>query len=251
MAGHSKWANTKHRKARVDAQRGKLFTKLVREVTVSARLGGGDPDANPRLRSAMLEARRNSVPFDNIDRAIKKATGDLDGPPVEEVFYEGYAPGGVAVLVEAFTDNRNRTTGEVRHVFTRFGGNLGEVGCVGWMFDRRGYFSIEPSSMDEEKFMEFAVDLDAEDFTIDEESFELYTDIGNYNRALVALEEQEIQPNTAQITMVPQNSVEVDEKGLPTLIRLLEGLEDLDDVQNVYSNFEADPEVLARVSEEL
>ncbi len=251
MAGHSKWANTKHRKARVDAQRGKLFTKLIREITVSARLGGGDPNANPRLRSALAEARNNNVPADNIDRAIKKGTGELEGPVVEEVVYEGYAPGGVAVLVEAFTDNRNRTTGEVRHVFSRFGGNLGEAGCVGWMFDRRGYFSIEPDTMGEEEFMEFAVELDAEDFSIEDESFELYTDIENYNKALAALEAQEIKPATAQLMMVPQSSVEVAESGLGTLIRLLEGLEDLDDVQNVWANFDADPEALARVSEEL
>jgi YebC/PmpR family DNA-binding regulatory protein len=251
MAGHSKWANTKHRKARVDAQRGKLFTKLIREVNVSTRLGGGDPDANPRLRSAIQEARSSNVPADNIDRAIKKATGELDGPPVEEIMYEGYGPGGVAVLVEAFTDNRNRTSGEVRHVFSRFGGNLGETGCVGWMFDRRGYFNIEPANMDEEKFMEFAIENDAQDFSVEEDGFELYTDIENYNRTLAALEVQDIQPNAARLTMVPQNSVEVDEERLPTVIRLLEGLEDLDDVQNVWANFDADPEVLARVSEQL
>src|SRR5580693_9362461 len=172
MSGHSKWATIKHKKAATDARRGKLFTKLLREITVAARMGGGDPKGNPRLRSAVLEARSNSVPGDTIDRAIKKGTGELEGESYEEVIYEGYGPGGVAMLVEGMTDNRNRTASEIRHLFTRHGGNLGENGCVAWMFGRRGYFAIERSVMDEEKFMELALELGADDMAIEAEIYE-------------------------------------------------------------------------------
>ena len=175
MSGHSKWATIKHKKATTDARRGKLFTKILKEITVAARLGGGDAKGNPRLRAAVLEARSNSVPNDNIDRAIKKGTGELESEVYEEVIYEGYGPAGVAILVEAATDNRNRTAGEVRHTFARNGGSLGEAGCVAWMFHRRGYFAVEKSAMDEEKFMELALELGADDVAIEEDVYEIYT----------------------------------------------------------------------------
>src|SRR6185312_10612050 len=175
MSGHSKWSTIKHKKAATDARRGKMFSKILKEITVAARLGGADVKGNARLRSALLEARSNSVPGDNIDRAIKKGTGELAAEVYEEVIYEGYGPGGIAILVEGMTDNRNRTAGEIRHIFARNGGNLGDSGCVSWMFNRRGYFAIERTAMDEEKFMELAVELGADDVAIEEEAYEIYT----------------------------------------------------------------------------
>src|SRR5436305_10372800 len=175
MSGHSKWSTIKHKKAATDARRGKLFTKILREITVSARLGGGDPKANPRLRSAVLEARSNSVPNDNIERAIKKGTGELEGEAYEEVLYEGYGPGGIAVLVEGLTDNKNRTAPEIRHLFTKHGGSLGASGCVAWMFNRRGYFAIDRAAMDEEKLMEVALDLGVDDVATEGDLYEIFT----------------------------------------------------------------------------
>lgn len=248
MAGHSKWANTKHRKAAVDAKRGKLFTKILREVTVAARMGGGDPDGNPRLRSAIQDARSNNVPNDNIERAIKKGTGELEGASYEEVSYEGYGPGGVAVLVEAMTDNKNRTVSEIRHLFSKHGGNLGENGCVAWMFDRRGSFFIERSSIDEEAFMELALELGAEDFVIDEDGYQLYTAPEDYMAVREALEaREELEVSVKQLAMIPQSQVHVEEEA-PAVLRLMDALEDHDDVQHVWSNFDIDAEVLEEAS---
>lgn len=246
MSGHSKWSTIKHKKAATDARRGKLFTKLLREITVSARLGGGDPRSNPRLRSAVLEARSNSVPGDTIDRAIKKGTGELAGEALyEEVAYEGYGPGGVALLVEGMTDNRNRTAQEIRHLFARHGGNLGESGCVSWMFHRRGYFAIDRGAMDEERFMELAVEIGADDIAIEEDHYEIYTPAEDFTATQEELERRGVPLAAKELAMVPQTHVDVPADRVSQLLRLIEGLEDHDDVQHVWANLNVDEKVLA------
>jgi len=243
MAGHSKWAGIKHKKAAIDKKRAKRWTKLVREVIVSARLGGGDPDFNPRLRSAVSDAKADNVPNDTIDRAIKKGTGELEGESFEEVSYEGYGPGGVAVLVEAMTDNRNRTVSELRHLFSKFGGNLGETGCVAWMFDRRGYFVFDPETMDEEAFMELAIELGVDNIST-EDGFEMFTAAEDYNRIRDELEEKGLQPEVRELAMIPQTTVELGDNA-GAVLKLVDAIEDQDDVQNVWTNFEVDDAVLA------
>lgn len=248
MSGHSKWATIKHKKATTDARRGKLFSKLLKEVTVAARVGGGDPKGNARLRTAILEARSNSVPNDNIERAVKKGTGEIEAEVYEEVIYEGYGPGGVAVLVEAATDNRNRTTGEVRHTFARNGGNLGEAGCVAWMFHRRGYFAIDKSAMDEEKFMDLALELGADDVAIEEDVYEIYTAMEDFISVQEELERRNVPTAAKELAMVPQTNVDVPADKVPQMLRLMEALEDHDDVQKVWANFNVDEKVLAAQS---
>jgi len=245
MSGHSKWSTIKHKKAATDARRGKLFTKLLREITVSARMGGGDPKGNSRLRSALLEARSNSVPGDTIDRAIKKGTGELEGESYEEVVYEGFGPGGVAILVEGLTDNKNRTAAEVRHLFTRYGGNLGDNGSVAWMFARRGYFAIERGVMDEEKFMELALEIGADDIATAEDHYEIYTAVEEFNRVRDELETRGVPTVAKELAMVPSTTIEVPSERAGSVIRLLEALEDHDDVQKVWANFDIDEKVLA------
>lgn len=249
MAGHSKWAGIKHKKAVIDAKRAKRWTKLIREVMVSARLGGGDPDFNPRLRSAVLDAKADNVPNETIDRAIRKGTGDLDGESYEEVSYEGYGPGGVAVLVEAMTDNRNRTAAEIRHLFSRHGGNLGESGCVAWMFDRRGYFAIERGALSEEGLMELALELGVEDIELGDEAYELYTAPEDYARVRDELETREIDVAAAELAMIPQSTIEPGDKA-DSVLRLVDAIEDHDDVQHVWANFEVDEGVLAAQTSE-
>jgi YebC/PmpR family DNA-binding regulatory protein len=248
MSGHSKWSTIKHKKAATDARRGKLFSKLLKEVTVAARLGGGDPKGNPRLRSAVAEARANSVPMENIERAIKKGTGELAAEVYEEVTYEGYGPGGVAVLIEGMTDNRNRTASEVRHLFAKHGGNLGEAGSVAWMFDRRGYFALDRNAMDEETFMELALELGAEDFTIEGEVYELYTPVAEFINVQDELERRGVPTSARQLAMVPRSHVPMPDDRVPQLLRLLEALEDHDDVQNVWANLDVSERVLAEQS---
>lgn len=245
MSGHSKWATIKHKKAATDARRGKLFSKILKEITVAARLGGGDIKGNPRLRAAVLEARSNSVPNDNIDRAIKKGTGEIASEVYEEVIYEGYGPGGVAVLVEAATDNRNRTTGEIRHIFARNGGNLGEAGCVAWMFHRRGYFAIEKSVMDEERFMELALELGADDVAIEEDVYEIYTPMEGFIATQEELERREVPTAAKELAMVPQTTLDVPPDKVNQVLRLMDALEDHDDVQKVWANLNIDANALA------
>jgi YebC/PmpR family DNA-binding regulatory protein len=245
MSGHSKWSTIKHKKAATDARRGKLFTKLLREITVSARMGGGDTKGNPRLRAALVEARSSSVPGDNIDRAIKKGTGELEGESYEEVVYEGYGPGGVAVLVEGLTDNKNRTAAEVRHIFTRYGGNLADSGSVSWMFTRRGYFVVESRVMDEEKFMELALDLGADDVATAEDHSEIYTAAEEFNHVREELEKRGIPTVVKELAMVPGNTIEIASDRASSVLRLMEALEDHDDVQKVWANFDIDEKVLA------
>lgn len=246
MSGHSKWSTIKHKKAATDARRGKLFNKLLREITVAARLGGSDVKANPRLRTAVLDARSSSVPNDTIDRAIKKGAGELAGEAsYEEVSYEGYGPGGVAVLVEGLTDNRNRTAQEIRNIFARNGGSLGESGCVAWMFHRRGYFSIPKSALDEEAFMDLALALGADDLSIEEDRYEIYTPAEDFARIQEELETRGVPLETKELAMMPQTSVSVPADRVAQLLRLLEALEDHDDAQKVWANLHIDEQALA------
>jgi YebC/PmpR family DNA-binding regulatory protein len=246
MSGHSKWSTIKHKKAATDARRGKLFTKLLREITVAARLGGGDPKANSRLRGALLEARSSSVPGDTIERAIKKGTGELEGGAYEEVMYEGYGPAGVAVLVEGTTDNRNRTAQDIRHLFARNGGNLGESGCVSWMFDRRGYFAIDrgATAMDEEKLTELALELGADDVAVEEDHYEIYTSPEDFTTVQEELERRGVPVAAKELAMVPQTFVDVPGDRINQVLRLVEALEDNDDVQHVWVNLNVDEKVL-------
>jgi YebC/PmpR family DNA-binding regulatory protein len=248
MSGHSKWSTIKRKKAAIDAKKGKVWTKLLREITVSARMGGGDPGANPRLRAAVIEARGSNVPSDTIDRAIKKGSGELEGVHYEEITYEGYGPGGVALLVEAITDNRNRTVSEVRHLFAKHGGNLGESGSVAWMFKRRGYFGIERRHLSEEEFMDLALELGAEDVVVGPDLYEIYTTADEFNRVREALEARGVPPAAKELAWLPQNYVELAEERSGSVLRLMEALEDHDDVQNVWANFDLDEKLLAAAS---
>jgi YebC/PmpR family DNA-binding regulatory protein len=244
MSGHSKWSTIKHKKSAQDARRGKIFTKLIKEITVAARMGGGDPDANPRLRSAVLAAKAENMPKDNIERAIKKGTGDLEGVSYEETVYEGYGPGGAAVMVESLTDNKNRTVADVRHIFSKCGGNLGENGCVAWMFDKKGYISIEKSATDEETLMEIALDAGAEDVREDRNNFEVITDPAGFGAVKDAIDAAGIETLEAEITMLPQTMTNLVGKEAEQMIRLMEALEDSDDVQKVYTNADIPDELV-------
>lgn len=245
MSGHSKWATIKHKKAATDARRGKLFTKILREITVAAKIGGGDVKANPRLRAAVLEARSNSVPNDNIERAVKKGTGELEGEAYEEVLYEGYGPGGIAVLVEGLTDNKNRTAPEIRHLFTKHGGSLGASGCVAWMFSRRGFFAIDRSAMDEDKLMELALDLGVDDVTTEGDQYEIYTAPEDFTRVQEELESRGVPVAAKELAMIPKNPMELQPDRATPVLRLLDALEDHDDVQKVWANADIDEKVLA------
>ena len=236
MSGHSKWSSIKHKKAATDAKRGKIFTKLIKEITVAARLGGGDLDANPRLRTAVAAARSENMPKDNIERAIKKGTGELEGVNYEESIYEGYGPGGAAVLIESLTDNKNRTVADIRSIFGKNGGNLGENGCVAWMFDKKGYVAIDRHSVDEEILMETALDAGAEDIREDNDNFEVITAPGDFEAVKEAIEKASIAHIEAEVTMLPQTTANLAGKEAEQMVRLMEMLEDCDDVQKVYTN---------------
>lgn len=244
MAGHSKWAQIKRKKAVTDARRGQLWTRILKEVTVAARLGGGDPAGNPRLRSAIDDAKANNVPNDNIDRAVQRGTGELEGVDYEEAAFEGYAPGGVAVLVETVTDNRNRTVSELRHLFSRHGGSLGEAGSVAWQFERRGEIALDREQLDEEQFVELALELGVEDLSTDGEAYELYTTVDDFHTVLDRLEERDLTPASRQLAMNAKAQVELDADAAGQALRLLEALEEHDDVQHVWANLEVDEEAL-------
>ena len=236
MAGHSKWANIKHRKGAADARRGKIFTKLIKEITVAARMGGGDISSNPRLRTAVLEAKSENMPKDNIERAIKKGTGELEGVNYEEITYEGYGPGGAAVYIESLTDNRNRAVAEIRHIFSKYGGNLGENGCVAWMFIPKGYFTIDKNTISEEKLMEIALEAGAEDVREEEDLFEVITAPEDYNAVQEAFDMAKVVCQSRELTRLPENTVELSGKQAEQMIRLMEMLEDCDDVQKTFTN---------------
>ncbi|MEW6585936.1 MAG: YebC/PmpR family DNA-binding transcriptional regulator [Nitrospirota bacterium] len=249
MSGHSKWAQIKHKKAGVDAKRGKVFTKIVKEISVAARLGGGDPSGNPRLRVAIEKAREVNMPADNIKRAVMKGTGELPGVSYEESIYEGYGTGGVAVLIEVLSDNKNRTGSEVRHIMTKHGGSLGEVGCVSWMFEKKGYILVEKAKIDEDSLMSAALDAGAEDMKNDpkEDNYEIITAPETMNGVKASLEAAGIVPALAEITMLPKTYVTLDEKQAEQMMRLVEALEENEDVQNVYTNIDVPDEVITRV----
>jgi len=248
MSGHSKWAQIKRQKGANDAKRGQLFTKLGREITVAARDGGGDPNANFRLRLAIQRARENNMPMENIERAIKRGAGGGEGSSLEEITYEGYGAGGAAILVEAMTDNRNRAAADIRSVFTRGGGSLGESGCVAWLFDSKGVITVDVGKNDAEEVALLAIDAGADDFKIEDGSLDVYTAPGDLERVRRALESRKLAITGAEISMIPKTTVELDSKATAQVLKLIERLEDLDDVQRVYTNVEVSEEALAEYS---
>ncbi len=249
MSGHSKWSTIKHKKGAADAKRGKEFTKLIKEIMVAARMGGADASANPRLRTAILAAKAENMPKDNIERAIKKGSGELEGANYEEIAYEGYGPGGVAILVDIMTDNRNRAASEVRYIFSKNGGNLGEAGCVAWMFDKKGSIVFNKNTVEEDELMEVALEAGAEDVKEEDDRFEVITSLEDFNNVKNAFDEKGMKYELAEITMVPQNTVPVeDEKTAQQLLKLMDALDDADDVQNAYANFDIPDELLDSLS---
>ncbi len=245
MSGHSKWHSIKHKKAATDAKRGKAFTKSIKEITVAARLGGGDEESNPRLRTAVAAAKSNNMPSENIKRAIMKGTGELEGMSIDEIVYEGYGPGGVGLIVECLTDNRNRTVGEVRHLFDKYGGNLGENGCVAWMFDKRGYILTPAAGLDEDAAMTLAIEAGADDFSVQEDQYEILTAPESFHSVLHELEKNGLKFTDAALSMVPQNYVKVQGNAARQVVKLMDMLDDHDDVQAVHANFDIDESELA------
>jgi len=245
MSGHSKWNTIRHKKGAADAKRGKIFTKIIKEIMVSAKLGGGDPGGNPRLRAAVAAAKNENMPKDNIERAIKKGTGGLDGVIYEEVNYEGYGPGGVAVLVEVMTDNRNRAASDVRHIFSRHGGSMGEAGCVAWMFSKKGSIAFSRAKVSEEEIMEVALDAGAEDVEEQEDQLEVTTSLEDFAAVKSLFDSKGIPYELAEISMVPQSTVRIeDEKAAMQVLKLMDALEDCDDVQHAYANFDIPDKIL-------
>jgi len=247
MSGHSKWHSIKHKKGALDAKRGKLFTKFIKEITVAARTGGGDPDANARLRKAILDAKSGNMPNDTIDRAIRRGTGEEEGVNYEEITYEGYGPRGVALLVQSMTDNRNRTVAEIRHLFSKNGGNLGESGSVGWMFEKKGYIIVDKSAKSEEELFELAIEAGADDLRDDEDTFEILTSPDAFDGVLAAIKSAGIEPQAAEVEMVPQNYVRLEGADARQMLKLMEALEDHDDVQKVSANFDISEADMAAV----
>jgi YebC/PmpR family DNA-binding regulatory protein len=248
MSGHSKWHSIKHKKAATDSKRGRIFTRLIKEMTAAARNGGGDQDANPRLRLAVATAKASNMPAENIKRAIMRGTGELPGISYEDVNYEGYGPGGVAIFMHVLTDNRNRTVAELRHTLSKNGGNLGETGCVGWMFDRKGYFVVEKAAIDEDKLMEIALGAGADDMREDGSNFEIFTAPENFDTVRAALESAKIATAASEISMMPQNYVKLEGKNAQTMLKLMEALEDHEDIQNVWANFDIDESEMQEAS---
>jgi len=240
MSGHSKWHTIKHKKGAADAKRGRVFTKLIKEITVAARVGGGDPEGNPRLRTVVLAAKASNMPKDNIEKAIKKGTGELPGVSYEEVSYEGYGPGGVAIYLQTLTDNRNRTLPEIRHLFSKFGGNLGESNCVSWMFEKKGYIVIPKEKASEETLLEVVLDAGGDDVRDDGENWEVLSPPERLHAVNEALAAKGIQTTSAEISMVPKNTVRIEGKKAQQLLSMMEALEEHDDVQNVWANFDID-----------
>jgi YebC/PmpR family DNA-binding regulatory protein len=248
MSGHSKWSTIKRKKGAADAKRGKAFTKLIREIMVSARAGGGDINGNPRLRTAVLAARAENMPKDNIERAIKKGTGELEGVQFEELTYEGYGPGGVAMIMEVLTDNKNRTVADVRHVFSKHNGSLGEGGCVSWTFEKKGLILIEKTGVDEDRLIEVALEAGAADVKDTGKEFEVTTDTANFEEVKKAIDQAGFKHTLSEVTMVPKTTVRLTGKEAEQMLKLMEGLEDSDDVQKVYANFDIADEEMERLS---
>ncbi|NIR18077.1 MAG: YebC/PmpR family DNA-binding transcriptional regulator [Desulfobacterales bacterium] len=248
MSGHSKWASIRHKKGAVDAKRGKIFSKLIKEITVAARLGGGDPEGNPRLRVAIQAAKAQNMPKDNIARAIKKGTGELAGTSYEEYNYEAYGPGGVALMMNCLTDNRNRTIADIKHIFERHGGNLGEPGCVSWIFEKRGLVVFEKNSVEEEKLLDLALEAGAEDIKESETQFEVLTDPADFESIKKAFDDEGLSYSLAEISMIPQNTVKLEGRDAERVLSLLEALEENDDISHVYANFDIPDEVMEALS---
>lgn len=246
MSGHNKWSTIKHKKGAADAKRGKIFTKIIKELTVASKMGGPDPDANPRLRTAIDKAKSENMPKDNIERAIKKGSGGLEGVNYEETTYEGYGPGGVAVLVEVMTDNRNRTVSDVRSIFSKCNGNMGEAGCVAWLFDKKGLI-VYPKSIDFDTLFEAALEAGADDVTDEEGQIEVVTDPSAFIEVREALEKAGFKHESAEVTMIPQTMVKLDGKQAESMLKLMDRLEDNDDVQNVYANFDISDEEMEKM----
>jgi YebC/PmpR family DNA-binding regulatory protein len=240
MSGHSKWSTIKHKKGALDAKRGRIFTRLIRELTIAARSGGGDPGGNPRLRTAIAAAKDANMPGDNITRAIKKGTGELEGVQIEEVSYEGYGPGGVAVIVETVTDNRNRTLPEIRHIFAKHGGNLATSNAVSWMFEKKGYFVVEGGGLAEDKLMEIAIEAGAEDLRQDGGNYEVFTAPENFDAVRDALKARSVGLSASEVALIPKNTVRAEGAVARRVLSLVEALEEHDDVQHVWANFDID-----------
>ena len=250
MSGHSKWSSIKHKKGAADAKRGKIFTKLIREITTAARIGGGDPESNSRLRVAISQANAENMPKDNIEKAIKKGTSVGEGGEnYEEHIYEGYGPGGVAILIQALTDNNKRTTADIRHILSRLNGNLAEPGSVSWIFSKKGYITFDKKTVDEDKIMEHALEAGAEDITSDENEIEVITDLQSFEKVRKAFENAGLKYVLAEMSMIPQTSVKLEGKNAETMLKLMEALEDSDDVQSVYANFDIPAQELERLSQ--
>ena len=248
MSGHSKWSTIKRKKGKADAQRGKIFSKIIRVITVAARSGGGDPETNVKLKVAIQLAKENNMPNENIEKAIKRGTGEADGVSYEEIIYEGYGPGGVAVLIEALTDNKNRTTPEVRKIFSKNAGNLGENGCVAWMFDKRGYFIFEIAKVNEDTIVDLALEAEAEDVKSDSENIEVMTPPENYKKFSNLIKEQNLECLLSEVTLIPKTTVDLEGKKATQMLNLMEQLEDQDDVQKVYANFNIADEIMEEIS---
>lgn len=249
MSGHNKWAKIKHKKAGTDAARGRLFSRIIKEITIAARNGGGDPNSNPRLRLAIQNAKAANMPQDNIKRAIQRGTGELPGATYEELTYEGYGPGGVAIMIELVTDNKNRAVAEIRHILDRNNGKLAEAGSVSWMFQKKGTIEVPRQGVDEENLMNIILDAGADDMKSDEDSFEITTSPEAFDAVKKALEDNKIPISSATVQLVPQNSVRVEGKEAEQVLKLMEALEEHDDVQNVYANFDIDDSVMAQLNQ--
>ncbi len=248
MSGHSKWATIKHKKGALDAKRGKVFTRLIKEITVAAKAGGGDVDSNPRLRTAVAAAKAENMPADNIKRALQRGTGELPGALYEEITFEGYGPGGVALIVQVTTDNRNRTVSEIRHMFGKNGGNLGETGSVGWMFHKKGYIVVPKSAVKEDDLMALVLEAGGDDIRDDGENWEVMTEPAAFEAVLNAIKQAKIETTMAEVSLIPQNYIKLEGNAANQMIRLLEAIEDHDDVQHVYSNFDVDQKQLEEVA---
>ncbi len=248
MSGHSKWSSIKHKKAAKDAKKGKLYTKLIKEITVAARMGGGDINANPRMRTAILTAKAASMPAENIDRAIKKGTGELEGVSYEEIVYEGYGPGGTAILVHVLTDNKNRTVSEIRRLFTKYGGNMGESGCVAWMFDKKGLITVDKGQIDEDRLIALVLDGGAEDVLEEDDLFEIVTPPQEFEKVRELLQRGNVAMVTAQVSMMPKSTVALDKKFAEQALKLTSDLEDHDDVQSVAANYDIPDEIIEKAS---
>lgn len=249
MSGHNKWSSIKHKKGAVDAKRGKIFTRIVKEIILAAKSGGGDPEANPRLRTAILTAKNANMPRENIERAIKRGTGEIEGVNYEEITYEGYGQNGVGIVIDVMTDNKNRTVAELRHVLSKYGGSLAETGAVSWNFDLKGFFNVPVAGLDEEEFMLQALEAGADDVEMGDEYFDVYTSPTDFHTVLGNMEAAGFPVENAELIRVPKTTINADEVA-PKLLKLIDALEDLDDVQRVYANFELSDEVMAELSQE-